>query len=263
MDSLDLNLLRALDVLLNEGSVTGAARRLGSAWLGLSTPAMSRTLARLPIRNRRPAAGACQAWTCSDTAKLKGTFVIRADEGFIGLFSAPLVTAIAETAPRVRLRFAPNVGVGWRPAESQDQSFIGLDLQRFCTKAGHPFGAMIAYVNCNDLRTTAIGRLTLGVTSAGDGLVHLAPVAEVSDRAARAKTSGQSMHLTWTHAHHLLSAEALRLCRDYPIISSMSLRISGWLIGEVSRLRSSRALTARCSTGRAKVALEMLMEFKI
>ena len=47
MDSLDLNLLRALDVLLNEGSVTGAARRLGSAWLGLSTPAMSRTLARL------------------------------------------------------------------------------------------------------------------------------------------------------------------------------------------------------------------------
>src|SRR6266852_5541456 len=38
----DLNLLAALDVLLAEGSVTGAARRLG-----LSASAMSRTLARL------------------------------------------------------------------------------------------------------------------------------------------------------------------------------------------------------------------------
>lgn len=42
MDNVDLNLLVALDVLLAEGSVTGAARRLG-----LSTSAMSRTLARL------------------------------------------------------------------------------------------------------------------------------------------------------------------------------------------------------------------------
>src|SRR6185312_15687035 len=38
----DLNLLVALDALLAEGSVAGAARRLG-----LSTSAMSRTLARL------------------------------------------------------------------------------------------------------------------------------------------------------------------------------------------------------------------------
>lgn len=42
MDSVDLNLLTALDVLLTEGSVTGAARRLG-----LSSSAMSRTLTRL------------------------------------------------------------------------------------------------------------------------------------------------------------------------------------------------------------------------
>jgi DNA-binding transcriptional LysR family regulator len=38
----DLNLLPALDALLAEGSVTGAARSLG-----LSRSAMSRTLARL------------------------------------------------------------------------------------------------------------------------------------------------------------------------------------------------------------------------
>src|SRR5580698_2500496 len=42
MDDVDLNLLAALDALLTEGSVTGAARRLG-----LSSSAMSRTLTRL------------------------------------------------------------------------------------------------------------------------------------------------------------------------------------------------------------------------
>ncbi|WP_333631949.1 LysR family transcriptional regulator, partial [Agrobacterium cavarae] len=42
MDTIDLNLLPALDALLTEGSVTAAARRLG-----LSSSAMSRTLARL------------------------------------------------------------------------------------------------------------------------------------------------------------------------------------------------------------------------
>src|SRR5436190_16793542 len=42
MDLVDLNLLLALNALLAEGGVTGAARRLG-----LSPSAMSRTLARL------------------------------------------------------------------------------------------------------------------------------------------------------------------------------------------------------------------------
>jgi DNA-binding IclR family transcriptional regulator len=42
MADTDLNLLTALDALLAEGSVVGAARRLG-----LSASAMSRTLARL------------------------------------------------------------------------------------------------------------------------------------------------------------------------------------------------------------------------
>ncbi|MFS2054130.1 LysR family transcriptional regulator, partial [Variovorax sp. CT11-76] len=42
MPRVDLNLLPALDALLTEGSVTGAARRLE-----LSVSAMSRTLTRL------------------------------------------------------------------------------------------------------------------------------------------------------------------------------------------------------------------------
>ncbi|WP_307189072.1 LysR family transcriptional regulator [Acidocella aminolytica] len=131
MDSLDLNLLRALDALLTEGSVTGAARRLG-----LSSSAMSRTLARLrsatgdPLLVRAgrglvptPRAVALRDRVHElahevrvvltpqndrlDAATLEQTFVIRANEGFIGLFCAPLVAAVAEAAPHVSLRFAP------------------------------------------------------------------------------------------------------------------------------------------------------------
>jgi DNA-binding transcriptional LysR family regulator len=131
MDNLDLNLLSALDALLTEGSVTGAARRLG-----LSSSAMSRTLARLrsatgdPLLVRAgrglvptPRAAelrdrvqdlACEARAILspqtdqlDIATLERTFTIRANEGFVGLFSAHLVAAVIEAAPRIRLRFAP------------------------------------------------------------------------------------------------------------------------------------------------------------
>lgn len=131
MDDLDLNLLRALDALLAESSVTGAARRLG-----LSTSAMSRTLTRLRTATGDPLlvrAGRSLVPTPRatemrddvhaltrhvrtilsprvsqlDLALLERTFTIRASEGFVALLSAPLVTAVATVAPRVRLRFAP------------------------------------------------------------------------------------------------------------------------------------------------------------
>jgi DNA-binding transcriptional LysR family regulator len=131
MDTIDMNLLVALDALLAEGSVTGAARRLG-----LSSSAMSRTLARLrsatgdPLlvragRGLVPTPRAAELrdqvheltrdvrtvlsprTTRLDLAELERTFTIRANEGFIERFSAPLVAAVTEAAPRVRLRFAP------------------------------------------------------------------------------------------------------------------------------------------------------------
>src|SRR3954469_20334316 len=112
MDTMDMNLLAALDALLAEGSVTGAARRLG-----LSASAMSRTLARLraatgdpllvragrglvatpyaaDLRERvhgltleaqsvlRPAARTL------DLAALERTFKIRANDGFVETFAA-------------------------------------------------------------------------------------------------------------------------------------------------------------------------------
>jgi DNA-binding transcriptional LysR family regulator len=42
-----------------------------------------------------------------DIASLERTFTLRANGGFVERFAAPLVAAISEAAPRVRLRFAP------------------------------------------------------------------------------------------------------------------------------------------------------------
>jgi DNA-binding transcriptional LysR family regulator len=131
MDQVDLNLLLALDALLAEGGVTGAARRLG-----LSPSAMSRTLARLrsatgdpllvragrglvptpyaaELRGRvhelsRDVLAALRPRVSElDVASLERTFTIRANEGFVAALSASLVTAITVAAPRIRLRFAP------------------------------------------------------------------------------------------------------------------------------------------------------------
>lgn len=131
MTPIDLNLLTALDVLLAERSVTLAARRLG-----LSVSATSRALARLrtatgdpllvqagrslvPTPYAEQLTGRVHALAQEaravltpgtvplDLAALDRLFTIRANEGFVALFAAALVTAIAEAAPHVRLRFAP------------------------------------------------------------------------------------------------------------------------------------------------------------
>jgi len=151
MDTLDMNLLAALDVLLAEGSVTGAARRLG-----LSASAMSRTLARLrsatgdPLlvragRGLVPTPRAAELRdrvheltrnvravltpdvSHLDVTLLERTFSIRASEGFVAALSAPLVAAITRAAPRVRLRFAPKPEKDARPLrEGQIDLEIGV-----------------------------------------------------------------------------------------------------------------------------------------
>jgi len=131
MKSTDLNLLTALDALLAEGSVTGAARRLG-----LSVSAMSRTLTRLrasvgdPLLVRagrklvltphaadlrgRVHSVANEARTVLspvrtklDIARVDATFTIRAGESFMEMLSGAVVAAVTQAAPRVRLRFLP------------------------------------------------------------------------------------------------------------------------------------------------------------
>ena len=129
MHSIDLNLLIALDELLTEGSVMGAAERMN-----LSPSAMSRTLGRirhalgdeilvragremvptpraLELHGRvraliedvraalRPDAG-------TDPATLVRSLTIRASDYVAGVFGVPLQAIAAREAPQITLRFA-------------------------------------------------------------------------------------------------------------------------------------------------------------
>lgn len=131
MDEPDLNLLIALDALLAEASVAGAARRLG-----LSASAMSRTLARLRsatgdallVRAGRhmvltPHAVSLRDLTrglvdearralrpdvtAHDVAGMQRHFTLRTNDGFVDVFAALLIADVQRLAPGVRLRFAP------------------------------------------------------------------------------------------------------------------------------------------------------------
>jgi DNA-binding transcriptional LysR family regulator len=145
----DLNLLHALDALLEEGSVTRAALRLG-----LSPSAMSRALARLRaatgdpllvqagrglvatphaqgLRDRVHAlareanAVLAPSPTDFDPGRLERTFVIRANEGFLALFAAALVAAVTRVAPGVGLRFSPKAD---KDASPLREGRIDLDV---------------------------------------------------------------------------------------------------------------------------------------
>lgn len=124
----DLNLLLTLDVLLSEGSVAGAARRLH-----LSPSAMSRALARLrevtgdPLlvragRNLVPtpraielrgqvgpivegAKAVLRPAESLDLTRLSRRFVLRSSEGFTETFGPQLLALVAAQAPGVTLRF--------------------------------------------------------------------------------------------------------------------------------------------------------------
>ena len=128
MERPDLNLLSSLDVLLAEGSVARAARRLR-----LSPSAMSRTLARLraatgdpllvragrglvpspraiELRERvrllvQDGEAILRPAEALDLRTLVRMFTLRTSDGFVENFGPALVARIAAEAPGVRLRF--------------------------------------------------------------------------------------------------------------------------------------------------------------
>jgi DNA-binding transcriptional LysR family regulator len=130
MRDIDLNLLTALDVLLQERSVTRAALRLR-----LSTSAMSRTLSRIRealgdpvlvpagramVLTPHAEAIAEQVHALSSGAQavlrppppvnprsMEREFTIRANEAFTQLYAAKLSAAVSAVASGVRLRFVP------------------------------------------------------------------------------------------------------------------------------------------------------------
>src|SRR5262245_42028778 len=124
----DLNLLVTLDMLLAEGSVAGAARRLR-----LSPSAMSRALARvrqatgdpllvragrglvptpraLELRERvsrlvQEAEAALRPAEALDLKQLVRSFTLRTSDGFAENFGPPLIARVLKEAPGVQLRF--------------------------------------------------------------------------------------------------------------------------------------------------------------
>lgn len=147
MSTLDLNLLKALDILLTEGSVSRAAERMH-----LSSSAMSRTLGRLreqfddPImvrggRTLVPTPRALELHTQvqallnsaetllisrpANLATLERSFVIRANEGFVVEYGAPLLTRVTQEAPGVKLSFVIKPEKG---ATALREGLIDLDI---------------------------------------------------------------------------------------------------------------------------------------
>jgi DNA-binding transcriptional LysR family regulator len=134
----DFNLLATLDVLLSEGSVAGAARRLR-----LSPSAMSRALARLrettgdPLLVRAgrglvptPRAIALRDQVrqlvldtetvlrpdeALDLAALDRVFTLRVSDGFVEAYGPTLVAQMSRDAPGVRLNFIQKTDKGSGP----------------------------------------------------------------------------------------------------------------------------------------------------
>lgn len=131
MDEFDLGVLATLDALLQEGSVTGAARRVG-----LSTPAMSHALARIRerlddpllvragrgmvltpraealkprvhtwVNEARQALARQQPFVAGD---LERSFVVHATDYVLAVLGRVVDRILREEAPRVALRFVPN-----------------------------------------------------------------------------------------------------------------------------------------------------------
>lgn len=131
MESADLGLLVALDALLQEGSVTGAAKRVG-----LSTPAMSHALARIRERLGDPIlvrSGRGMLLTPRALAlkpqvhhvvtearrtleperpfvpvELSRTFVIHATDYVVTVLGSTVDRILREEAPKTCVRFVPN-----------------------------------------------------------------------------------------------------------------------------------------------------------
>lgn len=134
----DLNLLTTLDVLLSEGSVTRASKRLR-----LSPSAMSRALARLreatgdpllvragrelvptpralelreTVRRLVEEAGAVlRPVEALDPGTLRRAFTLRTSEGFAETFGPALIARVAAEAPGVELRFVQKPDKDSRP----------------------------------------------------------------------------------------------------------------------------------------------------
>ncbi|MEW2584973.1 LysR family transcriptional regulator [Streptomyces virginiae] len=165
---LDLNLLTALDALLEEGSVAGAAARLH-----VTAPAMSRSLGRIRhttgdqilVRTGRtmtptPYAIAVRAQVHEllhqvqgvlapsrelDLATLERTFTLRWHDSLVALSGPALLASVRRQAPGVRLRFVAESSL-----DTPELRRGEVDLEANANRPGAP-----------DIRTENVGETRL------------------------------------------------------------------------------------------------------
>ncbi|MEU8433887.1 LysR family transcriptional regulator [Streptomyces sp. NPDC029216] len=170
---LDLNLLTALDALLEEGSVAGAAARLH-----VTAPAMSRSLGRIRrttgdqilVRTGRtmtptPYAIAVRAQVHEllhqvqgvlapsrelDLATLERTFTLRWHESLVALSGPALLTSVRAQAPGVRLRF-----IGESSVDTHELRRGEVDLE---ANANRPTAPDIRTETAGETRLVAVVR---------------------------------------------------------------------------------------------------------
>jgi DNA-binding transcriptional LysR family regulator len=181
MTTPDFNLLVTLDVLLAEGSVAGAARRLH-----LSPSAMSRALARLRETTGDPllvragrglvptpravelqqqvgrlveeAQAVLRPAMALDLGKLVRTFTLRTSEGFVENFGADLVARTGGAAPGVRLHFMTRAS---RDSSLLREGLVDLEV------------GVIARTSAPEMRVQALYRdRFIGVVRAGHPLAR-------------------------------------------------------------------------------------------
>lgn len=251
----DLNLLVTLDVLLAEGSVARAARRLR-----LSPSAMSRTLARLREATGDPllvragrglvptpralelrdqvgplvqAAGAVlKPAEAPDLARLDRRFTLRTSEGFVENFAAPLLSRIAEQAPGVRLRFVAKTdrdSTGLRDGSVDlETGVVGrttgpevraqtLFRDRFVgvVRAGHPLADPLADGPLTPARYAAARHILIPRQGASRGLIEEALEPLGLDRTVATEVAG--------------FATALALVRSTDLVATVPERHTGVL----------------------------------
>ena len=188
----DLNLLVTLDVLLAEGSVAGAARRLQ-----LSPSAMSRALARLRVTTGDPllvragrdlvptpralelrdevarlvegAGAVLRPSRPLDPRQIDRTFALRTREGFVETFGPALLARLDDEAPGLRLRASNQVELRLNPGIS-----ISRNPWQYVDEINE--GANVDYVfgTLNQITTSLTARVSYTVTDDAVTIEHRA-----------------------------------------------------------------------------------------
>lgn len=258
MAHVDLNLLVALDALLEEGSVQGAADRLH-----LTQPAMSRALARLRratgdeilVRTGRTMTPTPRAVELReqvgdlvarardvlspvrevDLAALTRVFTVQGHDALVAALAPALVQALSDEAPRAAVRFlgeAPadtpglargqvdlEVGAGTSRGPDLRQEVVGEDRVVLVMRAGH----RLSRGRLTPARLVTARHLSVSRRGHLTGAVDEALLTQGLRREVLAALPTSGAALTTVASSDAVAVVAERLCG--PLISALGLTV--------------------------------------